>query len=168
MYTRAYGLTVHTCAELPGSKTPGDPGNSEPSSTHRCECPRARKNSPPTKLGQRTQNCQKQRARRRGNDQQGMSRFSWHFRQLFCLLRTTNRRTLCLGTSITSTGVAASNVCMNSTTWFPNCSRSTRESARTARYRRCAPRCASEPPPAAAPQREVSAGRQARLRRRPY
>ena len=49
----------------------------------------------------------------------------------------------------------------------PSAAQNHRGSARTARCRRCAPRCAAEPPAVASPQRGVSAGRQARPRRRP-
>ena len=57
----------------------------------------------------------------------------------------------------------------NSTTCSssPSAAQDHRGSARRARNPRCAPKCAAEHPAVAAPQREVSAGRQAHPRRRP-
>ena len=78
-----------------------------------------------------------------------------HFHQLFCLLRTTNRRTL-WNSVLRELGhfcsrVAVSSVCMNSTTWSPNCGTG------KARCPQCASRCAPEPLAVAAQRREVSA-----------
>ena len=41
MSTRAHGLIVHTCAESPASKTPGDSGTLEHPTIHSCESSRA-------------------------------------------------------------------------------------------------------------------------------
>ena len=49
----------------------------------------------------------------------------------------------------------------------PSTAQDHRGSARRARNPRCAPQCAAEPPAVAAPQQEVSAGQQARDKRRP-
>ena len=45
-----------TCARSPGSETPGDPGTSEPSTTHRCESSRAPKSRDSRPSGRSAEN----------------------------------------------------------------------------------------------------------------